>query len=81
MSRNDHFEEGHGDITVGYSLDDGAICKGCAMDNPDYATVDPRRASKIRLSHVGEGSDAYPSGFTCSACGEVVGAWDHNDED
>lgn len=77
MSRNSHFEEGHGDITVGYNTGEGAVCKNCASTNPEYADVNPRSATKIRLSHVGEGSDAYPDGFTCDGCGETVGAWDY----
>lgn len=81
MSRTDHFEEGHGDITVGYNTGDSAICKNCASTNAEYAYVNPRAATKIRLSDVGEGSDSYPDGFTCDGCGEVVGAWDHKDED
>lgn len=75
VGRNDHFEDGHGDITVGYDIEDGAICKGCASDDPEYATVDPRSTVKIKLSDIGDPSSAYPSGFTCAGCGNTVGAW------
>lgn len=77
MSRLSHFEEGHGDRTVGFALEDSVICHDCANNNPEYATVDPRTAFKLRISHL---ENDYPDGFTCDGCGIVVALprWDVN---
>lgn len=74
--RKHHFYEGAGNPIVGYSTDEGTICRSCGSDNPEMATFDPKDVNPIHLDNVGEGSD-NPDGFTCVGCGEVVGSWDY----
>lgn len=78
MSRSEHFHESAGNPIVGYNTGEEAVCRNCAKNDPELALVDPKVVSPIKLSHIGEGPHAsYPDGFTCSGCGETIGAWDY----
>jgi hypothetical protein len=78
MSRNEHFHESAGNPIVGYDTGEEAICSDCAKNDPEYALVDPKKTSPIRLSNVGEGSQSsYPDGFTCPSCSTSIGSWDY----
>lgn len=76
MSRKEHFHEGAGNPIVGYNTDEEAICRNCGKNDPEYALVNPKDVVPIHFSDIGEGSGAYPNGFTCAGCGESIGSWD-----
>lgn len=83
-NRKSHFHEGAGNPIVGYiTPEDGAICRGCGQNEPDFADVDPKEVEPIYFDEVGGGGrwDAYPDGFTCAYCGTNVGSWDYRDSD
>lgn len=77
MSRRDHFHESAGNPILGYSTDDGTVCRDCAKNDVELADIDPRTVDPIKFSHLGEGSDSYPDGFTCTSCGSTIGDWDY----
>lgn len=79
--RNYHFSEGAGNPIVGYSTDEaGTVCRDCAKNDPELADIDPRTVYPIHFDDLGRSSyhslHAEPDGFTCTSCGEVIGAWD-----
>lgn len=76
--RKHNFHEGAGNPILGYGLDDGTVCRDCAKDDPELATVNPKDVEPITLRDVGEGTGAYPDGFTCAGCGDTIGSWDYN---
>lgn len=89
--RKHHFHEGAGNPIMGYNLDDGVICRDCGSNNPEMATYDPKEINPIYLDDLGSNprtvhispnivahmENAYPDGFTCDGCGDVIGAWDY----
>lgn len=88
--RKHHFHEGAGNPILGYSTDDGTVCRDCGSNNPELADIDPRDVTPIHLDDLGSNSrtvkigphvahmeNAYPDGFTCVGCGDVVGDWDY----
>jgi hypothetical protein len=93
--RKHHFYEGAGNPILGYNTNEGVVCRDCAKDNPELASIDPRTVNPIHLDNLGDeyrdgvnfyGHDVrianpYPDGFTCTGCGDVLGAWDYKGED
>lgn len=64
--RKDHFDKGR-NATVGWTSNEGTHCLNCANGEDGE---DP-----IKSNDVGPGSNgSYPSGFTCTGCGDVTGS-------
>lgn len=71
------FHESDGDPILGYTTREGVVCRDCAQNNAEFADINPKMTYPIHLRDVGEGSGAYPDGFTCTGCSETVGDWDY----
>ena len=74
--RKHHFHEGAGNPILGYSTEDGTVCRDCGSNNVEYVQLNPRDVHPIHFDDVGD-NGSEPDGFTCVGCGDVIGAWDY----